>query len=266
MKNWKKRFTSLLLAIVMCLSLGVPALAADKELSINDKRAYLTENSGIPEGKIYSLSDEMVELLYIKSQGSYITEAPEVVTVANTLEPQSISQSKLSFEITVYAVFEMDRVTFREYDVMVRYEWLSTKQTFLYCDGIDVNWPEAYLSFDQGFAYYSYYKNIATGSWVSDKSVFAADMYLQGGLGLTFDYSLAGYETRLYKGLMSFQLRPVDSNSYGKTVNVNATFAHTDLTVSASEISVSGLGSSVQIIGKGIERVGASKTVTIGQR
>ena len=30
MKNWKKRFTSLLLAIVMCLSLGVPALAAEK--------------------------------------------------------------------------------------------------------------------------------------------------------------------------------------------------------------------------------------------
>lgn len=29
MKNWKKRFTSLLLAIVMCLSLGVPALAAE---------------------------------------------------------------------------------------------------------------------------------------------------------------------------------------------------------------------------------------------
>lgn len=31
MKNWKKRFTSLFLAIVMCLSLGVPALAAEIE-------------------------------------------------------------------------------------------------------------------------------------------------------------------------------------------------------------------------------------------
>ena len=33
MKNWKKRFTSLLLTIVMCLTLGIPALAAEEPVT-----------------------------------------------------------------------------------------------------------------------------------------------------------------------------------------------------------------------------------------
>ena len=33
MKNWKKRFISLLLTIVMCLTLGIPALAAEEPVT-----------------------------------------------------------------------------------------------------------------------------------------------------------------------------------------------------------------------------------------
>ena len=84
MKNWKKRFTSLLLAIVMCLTLGIPALAAEEEPVVEKRREIVNVN-----GYSFPIEEETDE--------NYVTvrkfTQSDSVELAATKEPAAAARS-----------------------------------------------------------------------------------------------------------------------------------------------------------------------------
>ena len=143
MKNWKKRFTSLLLAIVMCLTLGVPALAANRD-NVNRDVAYDWALSvGYPADLLDSLNDEVLLDVYRANKSAENIEVSYNVgyysTTGNHLTRGNIDSSDLIFRLSCSRVSSASGIIQYIY-VISSYEWTVNQPDYKLDDGITVNW------------------------------------------------------------------------------------------------------------------------------
>lgn len=87
----KKRMTSLVLALAMCLSLCTTVFA-DPGASVEEKRAYLLNTCNIPADFLDSATSDTISSLYEDATKNYITVSSyEVETKSMLQQEQEVS-------------------------------------------------------------------------------------------------------------------------------------------------------------------------------
>ena len=241
----KKRMTSLVLALAMCLPLCTTVFA-DPGASVEEKRAYLMSNSNVPAYFLNSVEDEIILKIYeeIAVNGATVASYDQVTEnmepSTQTISPMSsIPSSDFKMSTLVLKSKGDAKLKVWYYTVYTHYEWFDKDPFCRRRDGITVNWDNTLFSYEAGsFAVISYLKNDVNTTWRSYASDYSPDEVNQGGLGGSFDlhYDKGNYLT----GTLYFQLTTEFGGS-GKRTTINSQYAHTyDLVVAALGFSKDG--------------------------
>ncbi len=263
-----KKMMSLALALVMCLSLCIPAFASDFSVSHAEKYAHLVE-CGIPE-YVLDVQDEFsINSMYEESLTNYIAlasfnQSQGLDDVNDSgISPAAVSDGSFGMDTTVLAVYASDRVTFLYYAVYTKYEWTSAPFQHL-TDGITVNWDGNLLTYISGSFYYAPSYKTAYTSWTDDtkNATTTLDNALQGGVGVTFD--LEKTATLLLRGTFFIKLEKRNAQSGGNRTTINSNYAHTTTSVAASSLTIGTSGVSTTFTGtQSYQNSASTATVTI---
>ena len=241
----KKRALTLLLALVMCLSLCTPALAAETMPNVTAMREYLIDY-GIPADFVNSTTDASVREIYAETQ-SYNVEVAfyETATGFDEISSSSISlcgipSNDFTFRLLALRITNNAGTALRYIDVRASYEWLNSPAD-RELDGIIFDWSNTNLDYVTGsFSYTQEYKFSDT-QWTSQSSE-SGTTYDTGntrGLGKTFN--LAIYRSSCTRGTASLHLQPVGSFS---RAHIYSTYRHTE-SGTQSSLTISKDGPSV---------------------
>ena len=237
-----KKAMSLMLVLLLCFAMDIPASAATPALSTEGKIEHLID-CGLPTDVLNELDESVIDAMYEESLESYIElvsydKTNEVSLVnGNAYARGSITDGDFEMDTSVLAVYESDRVTFRYYAVYTRYEWL-TLPSYRMRDGITVNWDADLLTFMSGTFYYDpSYKATANSNWTDDTVNYTnvPDNLSQGGVGVTFN--LRNYASAL-KGTAFIRLAKKNAASSGNYTAVNSNYAHTTEELAADSLTI----------------------------
>ena len=235
-----KRAMSLMLVLLLCFAMAIPASAATPVLSPEGKIEHLID-CGLPADVLNELDESVIDAMYQESLGNYIElvsyDKTNEVSMVNGNARRAITDGDFEMDTSVLAVYESDRVTFRYYAVYTRYEWLELP-AYRMRDGITVNWDADLLTFMSGTFYYDpSYKATANSSWTDDTANYTdvPDNLSQGGVGVTFD--LRNYASAL-KGTAFIRLAKKNAASSGNYTAVNSNYAHTTEELAADSLTI----------------------------
>ena len=231
----KKRMTSLVLALAMCLSLCTTVFA-DPGASVEEKRAYLLNTCNIPADFLDSATSDTISSLYEDATKNYITVSSYEVETKSMLQQEqevsplgNIPTKDMKLRTLVTKVFDRSN-KFLRLAVYVNFEWLNKAPFWrLADDGITVNWNDDILEYDgqSGFYLKLYYKADTSKDWIRYYSQYSPTKSVQGGLGVIFDLH-NDYQTYL-KGEMCIPLYTIEEDEYGsgRRTTINSNYAHT---------------------------------------
>ena len=256
MKNWKKRFTSLLLTIVMCLTLGIPALASNTDNTDNVSRevAYNWALSvGYPADLLDSLSDEVLFDVYRMNKDEENIEVSYSVgyysVAGNHLTRGNIDSSDLTFRLSCSRVSSVDKIVKYVY-VISSYEWTVNQPDFKLDDAITVNWDESLWGLERDSS--SKVTNFKATFSGKVKRTGEDEVYAtldrpaktnRGGIGWYVEQDTDKYTYP--HGTATFKLLPVDTQLMeGRRYRsfFTSTYAHEIAKVSSISLSTSAAG------------------------
>ncbi len=244
-----KIFSTLLISLIMLLCFSGAAIADNSNVDAQDAYDWLLE-IGTPADILDNRSDEVLVNLYNRLV-EYDEVSVDVDKVSLTesnpyIQPLgSIDRNDLDFTISTY----IGKSRFGNIEtvvVTIDYEWADRKPLWRIVDGITVNWPGQYFTYEAN----SFYAQNHLGSGQQEK-ITTPDEVVQGGLGWTFD--VANSSTQSAYGYGEFTLNPVDGTMISGsryTANINATYGHKTFVGNVSiGITGSGVSAGVTLVG-----------------
>lgn len=247
----KKRALTLLLALAMCMSLCIPAIAMSSEVSQAEKIDRLVR-CGIPQSAIAEMDETIIDPLYETSLTNDIKLAG-INKVVGTLEPNEsgimptlVTDGDFSLTTFTFEVVESDRKTFRYFAVYTKYEWTKAPLNHRK-DGLVVNWDSNLLTCNATSIYQVHSFKGATGTkWSEGTKINAYDTKNSGGIGITFN--LKNNPNYLHRGTLYFELEKQGSHVSGRYTSIDANYAHTVTSVAADSITIGTEDASATIV------------------
>lgn len=239
MKSLKK-FTAIILGIIMIFSTVVPSFALEEESNDYD---FLLEQ-GYPTEHIDKLTDTMLQKMTNMIGDNYIADVNVEKFVFNEnseMTRGTIKEDNLTLEIASGTLCQNGTDDIINILVTVNWEWAKGAPLYRGKDAISVNWDDDIFSYADEFYANDVYKSNENDDWSVFKEYSTLAASSQGGLGHWSD--LKAFKSYVGGGMI-FLLNPTSPMVTGKTYSttLNVEYVHSKAPITGLEFSIMDVG------------------------